>query len=395
MQAQASDSLPAQLPEGRDPSFLTSFALAYFVPYFGVHILASVPFASALRAILDHARRSLVAILARRLLGLTLDPAPTGGGDGTIEWLWLALLFTLALGLGLATRKRVWFRDSGEMLRPFLRFALASSCITYGMMKLLPPQQFGTLNSQMLGRTYGDSSPMGLLWTFMAYSPAYTCFAGAAEFAGGILLLTRRTTTLGALFLLPVLTNVFLLNLFYDVPVKQFAFHLLLVDVILLAPEARRLWSAALGPAVRPSRTHTTVTIVLAMLLLVGAGKQKLAERRVEPRPNAFTGIYQVDDPAAPWRRVLIDPTLASIESPSGERRLFFRDQSLPPDQIELVDPKNFRHRVGRFTIKQVGERYVLSGEVDGKPITQRCRRVPQFLLTRGFHLINDRPVNR
>ena len=45
----------------------------------------------------------------------------------------------------------------------------------------------------------GHSSPMGLLWTFMGASPGYTMFTGAAEMLGGLLLVFRRTTLLGAL----------------------------------------------------------------------------------------------------------------------------------------------------------------------------------------------------
>ena len=38
---------------------------------------------------------------------------------------------------------------------------------------------------------------MGLLWTFMGHSPAYSAFTGAAEALAGALLLFRRTTLLG------------------------------------------------------------------------------------------------------------------------------------------------------------------------------------------------------
>jgi hypothetical protein len=40
---------------------------------------------------------------------------------------------------------------------------------------------------------------MGILWTFMAASTGYTIFAGLAEAVAGLLLLFRRTSTLGAL----------------------------------------------------------------------------------------------------------------------------------------------------------------------------------------------------
>lgn len=43
------------------------------------------------------------------------------------------------------------------------------------------------------------------------------------------------------------MTNVFALNLFYDVPVKLFSGHLLLAALLLLALDARRLLAAFTG----------------------------------------------------------------------------------------------------------------------------------------------------
>ena len=50
-----------------------------------------------------------------------------------------------------------------------------------------------------LAQHLGDMSPMGLLWTFMGFSPTYQIFTGAIEVLAGLLLTTRRTTLLGAL----------------------------------------------------------------------------------------------------------------------------------------------------------------------------------------------------
>ena len=98
--------------------------------------------------------------------------------------------------------------------------------ILYGASKVFMGQ-FGPPGFGRLLETYGDSSPMGLLWTFMGFSQGYTFFAGLAEMLGGVLMITRRTTLLGAMVSAGVLSNIVLLNFFYDVPVKQFSSHLL------------------------------------------------------------------------------------------------------------------------------------------------------------------------
>jgi hypothetical protein len=57
----------------------------------------------------------------------------------------------------------------------------------------------------------------------------------------GLLLLFRRTTTLGALLVVAIMTNIFMLNVSYDVPVKIGSAHILLLALVLLAPDLRRL----------------------------------------------------------------------------------------------------------------------------------------------------------
>lgn len=81
---------------------------------------------------------------------------------------------------------------------------------------------------------------MGLLWTFMGASMAYTIFAGSAE-ALAVLLFIPRLATLGGLAAMAVLTNVFMLNMCYDVPVKLYSFNLLMMAMFLVAPNVRRL----------------------------------------------------------------------------------------------------------------------------------------------------------
>jgi hypothetical protein len=48
--------------------------------------------------------------------------------------------------------------------------------------------QFPAPTQDRLMQSYGDSSPMGLLWTFMGASEPYTMFVGFAEMISGILL---------------------------------------------------------------------------------------------------------------------------------------------------------------------------------------------------------------
>ena len=115
-----------------------------------------------------------------------------------------------------------------------------SPLFSYGFAKVFP-LQFTFPRLDRLIEPFNQFSPMGLLWTFMGYSKAYTIFSGAAEVTGGLLLLFRRTATLGAMVSAAVMLNVVMLNFCYDVPVKLYSLNLLLMAIFLMTPDLGRL----------------------------------------------------------------------------------------------------------------------------------------------------------
>jgi hypothetical protein len=112
--------------------------------------------------------------------------------------------------------------------------------ISYGFFKVIKVQ-FPYPSLYRLVQPYGYSSPMGLAWTWMGYSTTYNYFAGVAELLGGLLLLTRKTTAIGALITLGVMTNVFMINMGFDVPVKLLSFNTILMCLFLLGKDIQRL----------------------------------------------------------------------------------------------------------------------------------------------------------
>src|SRR5208282_4219864 len=118
-------------------------------------------------------------------------------------------------------RRRENYFSLYKWFRLFIRFSLASQMLSYGWAKAIPLQMpFPSLVKLL--EPYGNFSPMGVLWSSVGSSQAYEIFAGCAEMLGGILLLVPRTTMLGALVCLAATTQVFMLNMAYDVPVKLF-----------------------------------------------------------------------------------------------------------------------------------------------------------------------------
>jgi len=92
----------------------------------------------------------------------------------------------------------------------------------------------------------GNNSPMGFLWLFMSYSPTYNIGTGLIEMIGGMLLLFRRTTLFGGIISFVAMANVVLIDIAYDVTVKMFAIHLMLMVMVLLLDDAKRLFNVLL-----------------------------------------------------------------------------------------------------------------------------------------------------
>ena len=258
--------------------FLFSYLLLYNFPF----LLDVIPvYGELLRESYMEVWKVVVSWVGGHVFGIEILNRSSGGGDRTYTYVLIFCYLILALAAMavwmLLDSRRANDARLHEWLRVYVRFALAAQMIVYGAFKVIP-EQFGTPFPSTLLQPIGDSSPMGLLWTFMGASIPYVIFTGAAEMLGGLLLAARRTTLLGALVCIGVLSNVVMLNLSYDVPVKVHSFHLLLMAVFLVAPDLRRLaglfvWNRGVPPAEqRPlfaSRQGNRAALVLRTVFIL------------------------------------------------------------------------------------------------------------------------------
>ncbi|MCA9797143.1 MAG: hypothetical protein KC910_35275 [Candidatus Eremiobacteraeota bacterium] len=200
----------------------------------------------------------MVAVIGRTLTGQDISMEITGSSDTLACYCDFLLDVVLALVVTLIWW--AWRRSQPvspqviEVNRVLVRYLLFVVLVSYGVVKVFPGGQFGPVTPTRLLSTYGDSSPMGLLWTFMGASTAYSMFGGLLEVVGGMLLLFRRTTLLGSLVVAGVMANVFALNLCYDVPVKLFSFHLLALALFLTVPDMGRLYALFVANKAVPRR---------------------------------------------------------------------------------------------------------------------------------------------
>jgi hypothetical protein len=283
---------------------LFRFAFAYIVLYalpFPAQPLATVlgqlpnlvlpeqPFPGATRLLLDgvilpcHAAwDDLVVWAGGRLPGVEITARPGRSGDTT--WNHVQVLCILVLAAAAAVvwsvldRRRAEYRRVHEWLRAYVRFYLAFQMVLYGAAKVFK-LQFEAPDVESLLTPYGESSPMRLLWTCLGASAGYNVFGGAVEVLAGLLLCTRRTALLGALLTLAVMAQVVALNFCYDIPVKLFSSHLVLMSLFLIAPDLPwlvRVFVLGRGAPPRPLAPLTRGgkldrMLVVARTALVGA----------------------------------------------------------------------------------------------------------------------------
>ena len=180
------------------------------------------------------------------VFGITdvIDATPNGSGDRLYNYVSMFTNLVIAAFASIvwsaADFKRKSYHKLLTLLTIYVRYYLAMNLVSYGFSKVFT-NQFSELSMSDYLTTYGESSPIGLLWNLMEFSDAYTIFSGLAEVIPGILLLFRRTTLFGAVLTAGVMLNVFMLNMCFDVPVKLFSGHLLLMVVFLVVLNWRRL----------------------------------------------------------------------------------------------------------------------------------------------------------
>ena len=127
-------------------------------------------------------------------------------------------------------------------LRVLVRYRLAIGIIGYGMIKLFPLQApFPSISN--LNTYYGDFTRWKLFSLGLGVVPGYETFLGGVEVLAGLLLLSRKTATIGAAIVLFFTGNVFISNLAYEGGETVYSLYLIVFAVFLLAFDAERIFN--------------------------------------------------------------------------------------------------------------------------------------------------------
>jgi uncharacterized membrane protein YphA (DoxX/SURF4 family) len=323
----------------------------------------------------------------------------------------------------LLDRKRRDYNRLNEGLRLFVRAALGLWMVFYGIGKL---NQFASPPLDVLQRPVGETSPMMLLWTFMGYSTTYSLFTGVAEVLGGLLLMSRRTTLLGALVSVGVMSNVVMLNFCYDVPVKLFSSHLLAMAVLLILPDLRRLANVFLlnrsgAPVEYPRLFAWTwanrAALAIPAFFIVGYSglalhvNYQLHRAYAQMPAQPLRGIWEVEEFAIDgqvrpplltdeirWRRLIVSrPGLVTVQQMSDARLNYLATFDADAQVLALSNPHKPEWQCSFHYSEPEPGRLYLEGTCDGKKIRARLRRADEsefLLVKRGFHWVNEFPFS-
>ncbi|HEY6214351.1 MAG TPA: hypothetical protein VIW45_18785 [Vicinamibacterales bacterium] len=414
------------------------FALRVAFIYAGLYLASTwlflVPGASIVGRGYANALQGIDVWIARHVLGITapidLHTLGTGSGDTLLDYLdivWQATVALAGAAAWIAIDRKPTIDDAlHHWLRVYVRYSLGAIMLGYGFAKVFFPGQFAHPTLDRLIEPFGHSSPMGLLWTFMGYSRAYTNFTGVVECLGGLLLFSPRTTTLGALVVAAAMGNVAMLNFSYDVPVKQYSTHLFLFAVLLLVPDLPRLVrlmvtnkpveAARLRPpfeiAWRRRAAVALQVLIVGLILWQNAGSRSSSLRQ-PPRPLAPRyGIYEVESfivNGAPrpahamdskrWRRVIVNEAGGISVQTMDDATIRYRtreDAARHTYELSTIFAP-YDRTVLAYREPGPGQ-LVLEGQYAGETIAVTLQKValPSFLLNeRGFHWISEYPYNR
>ncbi len=356
----------------------------------------------------------------------------TGSGDRLIDFLHLFVAVSLSVvGTVIwwaADYRRRSYNQALYWLTVLIRYYLALTMIEYGMVKVFKTQ-FPDLTERRLNQRYGDSSPMGLAWRFLSYSTAYNYFMGFAELSGALLLLFRRTATLGAILTFFVSLNIMAINYCFDVPVKILSTALVVMSLFLLALDVRPLIRffilgqpagapAKLKPEFKRRWVSITSLVFKCLLLLfvimmvtsntiqylyakskatkLKTGYYNVVNYREPGRPQAQTNM----DPAR-WQKVMLTPDSLSVYNAAGVRIACACRIDAASNQLLCRKPNTYENDLVLTykTLKNGG--LILKGNFMRHDMVTRLAFQSAYhpdstlLLNRGFHWINEVPFNR
>jgi hypothetical protein len=241
---------------------------------------------------------------------------------------------------------------------------------------------------------FGNFSPMGVLWYSVGASPGWERFAGCMELAAAVLLFVPWLSRLGAIVCVADAVQIFTLNMTYDVPVKLFSFHLILMSLFLLAPDMKMLVEAVVRrrpghPALIAAQLAFAVYFISISAYSAQTGWHSFGGGAPKP---PFYGIWNVD-------RMFVDGIERSplVTDYGRVRRVVIQNGTAL--SLQRMDETFSGYPVKTFTLQRIDpDHLTVTGSLDGHTVDMRTSLVDRstfLLVSRGFNWIQEYPFNR
>lgn len=410
------------------------FLLILFLLYIFFNPNGVLPYSDYAFNIYIQPFHQLMVWIAKNILHLSYPVTvfTNGSGDTTYDYV---VVFFIAVTSLIASvvwsafdRRTRSYNKLFYWLSVIVRYYVAITMFTYGFVKVFK-LQFPFFSPDRLLEAYGNSSPMGLAWNFLGFSKGYNYVMGCAEILSGVLLLFRRTTILGALATLVVAGNVMAINYCFDVPVKLLSTALVTMALFLLAKDMHRLinffflnkpTNAAVitAPVFRKKWQNITTAILkygLILYVVIINIQQALSAMKqygdAAPKPPLY-GIYNIEtfirnkDTIAAlstdttrWNKLIVSyPGYAFIRMMNDSTKGLALKTDTVAKKIEMfsyADTSKKSNFVYSFPQKDV---LWLAGKIanDSVVIGMKKYDLDNFrLINRGFHWVNEYPLNR
>lgn len=343
-----------------------------------------------------------------------------GSGDTTYDYVMLSCIAALSLAITLVwtilDSKRENYNRLYYWITVAVRFYVGLMLINYGLVKVVQ-LQFPAPSFYRLISTYGDSSPMGLAWTFLGFSKGYNLFMGIAELMAGLLLF-RRTVTIGAIVTLMTTANVMAVNYFYDVPVKIVSTALVVMCLFLLVPNIKRLFNLFFRGEAVVLRTldapliakrwkriakYSIKYLLIGFVLLGGiAGVVNGYSRYGAGAPKSpLYGAYKVEkfkttaeNKTKKWEILVFEtPEFGAIKDADDYERVKISTDTLKKKLILIFnnDPDT-KHELN---YKKEGKKLFLTGRIYTDTVAISSTKMKFELIERKLNWINERPYNK
>ena len=368
--------------------------------------------------------------VGKNILGIsyTYNINGFGSGDHTYAYVTLFINITLCLLISflwiLLDKRRKSYNQIFYWFVVCLRVFLVYNMLYYGSFKIIQLQFPYPSLTRML-EPLGGFSPMGLAWTFLGYSKAYNLFMGILEISAALLLIPRRTSTLGAFVTMSVMMHVVVMNFTYDIPVKLFSSHLFLMALFIFSTDSKRFINTFIKNKpttsynfynpIKNKRYHKVIFWAKCILVLLFAGLFFMNAtgngrgKNAKNKPPLY-GVWEVEefikngDTLPPiltnnerWRYLIIENKNNAVVKTTNDLTLSFKfETDTLGKKLKIYNQATNSKTKYNFKYLQPEEKnLLLEGNLSSNHIIIKLKRKDLLLDSREFHWINETPYNR